>query len=167
MAVVGSRKLRPENEAFARQAGRLAAEEGLVLVSGGAVGADTFAQNACLDAGGSCIVFVPDELIGHPIRERMLFISTEGYDLPFSAYRALSRNALIHMQGEKTLAAQCTFGSGGTWQGCVENLRHGWSDVFIFDDGSEGAAALAENGATPISSLTGIRALENRQLSLF
>ena len=167
VAVVGSRKLNPENEAFAKEAGRLAAEEGLVLVSGGANGADLTAQNACLEAGGSCVIFVADRLTRYPGHDRVLYVSADGFDLPFSTPRALARNHLIHMQGDKVLAAQCTFGSGGTWQGCLENLRHGWSDLFVYEDGSAGAKALAEQGATPVHRLNHIRDLQNTQVSLF
>ena len=167
VAVVGSRQLAPENEAFAKAAGRQSAAEGLVLVSGNAIGADQTAQNACLDAGGSCVVFVADRLMDHSPRDRVLYLSEHGYDLPFTAPRALHRNGLIHAQGDRTIAVQCTFGKGGTWEGCLDNLRHGWSDLFVFDDGTPGTCALMEQGATGISRLTSISSLQKAQLSLF
>lgn len=167
IAVVGSRKLDPENEAFARQAGRLAAENRLVLVSGGAAGADRAAQEACLEAGGSCVIVVADRLEQHPAHPRVLYLSADGYDLPFTNYRALNRNPWIHMLGDRTLAAQCTYGTGGTWQGCLDNLKHGWSDLFVFDDGSNGTNALKERGAVGITALSSLDALKKEQLSLF
>ena len=167
VAVVGSRNLRPRNEAFAAQAGRLAAEENLVLISGGAHGADLTAQNACLAAGGSCVVVLPDRLADRKPERNVLYLSADGYELPFSAPRALYRNTLIHMLGEKTLAAQCTYGSGGTWQGCMENLKHGWSDLYIFDDGSQGSCAVIERGATSVAELHSIRALQPSQITLY
>lgn len=167
LAVIGSRKLMPENEVFARRAGQLAAQAQVVLVSGGAQGADQTAQNACLEAGGSCIVFLPDPLPEHPAGKNTLFLSADGFDLPFSSHRALSRNHLIHMQGDRTLAVQCTYGSGGTWQGCLENLKHGWSDLFVFADGSAGAAALEERGATAIHHLHTLSDLQKTQTTFF
>ena len=167
VAVVGSRTLLPENESFAKSAGRQAAEEGLVLVSGNAHGADQTAQNACLDAGGSCIVFVADRLTDHRPHPRILYLSEDGYDLPFSPARALHRNGLIHMQGDKTIAAQCTYGKGGTWEGCMDNLKHSWSPLFVFDDGSPGTTALMERGASGIRQITTIAALIPPQLTLF
>ena len=167
IAVVGSRKLHPENEAFARQAGRLAAKAGLVLISGGATGADRAAQEACLEAGGSCVIVVADRLDQHPAHPRVLYLSADGYDLPFTNYRALNRNPWIHMLGNRTLAAQCTYGTGGTWQGCLDNLKHGWSDLFVFDDGSDGTIALKERGAIGITDLPSLDALKKEQLSLF
>ena len=165
VAVVGSRKLLPENEAFARSVGRMAAGEGLVLVSGNAPGADQTAQNACLEAGGACIVFAADRLMDHVPHPRILYISEDGYDLPFSPARALHRNALIHIQGDRAIAVQCTYGSGGTWQGCLENLRKNWSSLFVFDDGSPAMHTLIEQGAAGVTSLTCIRDLRPMQAS--
>ena len=167
VAVIGSRQLHPENEAFARSAGRLAAEEGMVLVSGNAIGADRTAQNACLEAGGSCIVFIADQLEDRPAHPRILYISEDGYDLPFFPARALHRNSLIHIQGDKTIAAQCTYGKGGTWEGCLDNLKHGWSPLFVFDDGSKGSQSLIEQGATAVKELLSIQTLQTPQLSIF
>lgn len=167
MAVVGSRKLRPENEAFARKAGRLAAENGHVLVSGGAEGADLAAQEACLEAGGSCVIFPADALSAHPAHPNILYIGTDGYDIPFSAPRALFRNRLIHILGRKVFAAQCTYGSGGTWQGCLENLKHSWSELYVFDDGTPAMTALMEQGAAGFTQFHTLHDCTPTQFSLF
>lgn len=164
IALVGSRALLEPGRQFARRVGALAAREGYVLVSGGAAGADTEAQEACLAAGGSVIVCTPGPLTGLPTRERVLYLSESGWTLPFSAVRALSRNRLIHAMGEKTLVAQTGFGSGGTWNGTLENLRHGWSPVFVHADGSEGASALIARGAEPVRELHTLEALCAAQL---
>lgn len=167
VALVGSRALRPENEAFAKAAGRWAAEQGLVLVSGGAAGADQAAQRACEEAGGSCVIFVADDLRRHEASERVLYISADGYDLPFSNYRALARNHLIHMQADRVLVAQCRSGSGGTWQGCMENLKRGWSEIFVYEDDSEDAAALLAYGATAVAEPADLEKLGLSQQRLF
>lgn len=167
VAVIGSRQLHEANHAFARQAGHLAACEQLVLVSGNAPGADQTAQQGCLDRGGKCAVFVADRLLDHPAQDNILYISEDGYDLPFSPARALHRNRLIHIQGERTIAVQCTYGKGGTWEGCLDNLKHHWSDLYVFDDGSEGCQALIDRGATRICKLETILGLQQAQTSLF
>ena len=164
ISVVGSRQLLPQNRQFAEAAGRAIAREGFTLCSGGAEGADTAAQEAALAAGGSVIVFVPDALTEHPPRERVLYLSETGFLLPFSASRALSRNRLIHAMGEKTLVAQCRYGTGGTWRGTTQNLRQGYSPVFVFADGSKGADALMEQGAIPTGIPESIEALQELQL---
>lgn len=147
IAVVGSRELKPENLAFAMEAGRQAARQDHVLISGNARGADRVAQESCLAHGGRVISVVADLLEDKPAEENILYLSEDGFDLPFSPQRALSRNRVIHSLGELTLVAQCTLEKGGTWNGTVQNLRHDWSPVFCYGDGSEAAMALHSRGA--------------------
>jgi len=156
ISLVGSRELEWANRQFAMEAGRQVARQGYVLVSGNAKGADRTAQEACLDAGGSVISVVADELAEKPLKERMLYLSEDGFDLAFSAQRALSRNRVIHAFGELTLVAQSHMGTGGTWDGTVKNLRFGWSPVFCFDDGSEGIRMLEQMGADVVG-MDGLR----------
>ena len=147
IALVGSRELREPNRDFARQVGREAALRGLTLISGNARGADRTAQQACLEAGGRVISIVADELSRHPLVRNVLYLSEDGFDEPFSAQRALSRNRCIHAMGQMVFVAQADFGKGGTWDGTMKNLRFGWSSVVCFQDGSSAAAALEQQGA--------------------
>lgn len=169
IALVGSRDLHPSNRDFAEEAGRQAALQGYTLISGNARGADLAAQEACLKAGGSVISIVADALATHRQRERLLFLSESGYDEGFSARRALSRNRCIHALGNITFVAQVTLNHGGTWDGTTKNLRHGWSPVCCFRDGSDASLALSQMGATLITAaqLTNIPAMEETELSLF
>jgi predicted Rossmann fold nucleotide-binding protein DprA/Smf involved in DNA uptake len=173
VALVGSRKLEATGRAFAQRVGRLAAEEHLTLISGGAAGADTAAQNACLTHGGCVLSFVADALWSRAAEARpdLLLVSEQGYGEPFSIPRAYSRNRLIHAMGHAALVAQSDYGTGGTWNGTLENLKKGWSPVFVCDDGSRGTAGLVERGATPLPT-DGPQNLRNlqpksAQLSLF
>ena len=150
VALVGSRDLRPQNEAFARQVGLQAATQGLNLISGNARGADKTAQNAALAANGSVISILADKLTDHVPTRNVLYLSEEGFDLEFSAQRALSRNRCIHTLGLSAIAAQCSLRSGGTWDGSVKNLRFGWSPLYVFDDGSESADLLEQMGAVKL-----------------
>lgn len=151
IALVGSRNPEEENRTFAHQVGVLAAKRGLTLVSGNARGADRIAQEACLEAGGRVISVVADQLCVHPERENLLYLSEDGYADAFSAQRALSRNRCIHALGSITFVAQSALGKGGTWHGTVSNLRHGWSEVFCFRDGSAASADLERMGASLIT----------------
>lgn len=151
VSLVGSRDLREENADFAWEAGVQAARQGFVLVSGNARGADRTAQEACLAAGGKVICVVADTLADHTERENVLYLSEEGFDLGFSAARALSRNRIIHSLSERTLVAQCTYGKGGTWNGTIRNLQKTLSRVFCFDDGSEASRELCQRGAEQIT----------------
>ena len=150
VALVGSREVTASGRAFARRVGELAAREGFVLVSGNARGADQCAQEACLGAGGAVIAVLPDSLTEHaPESDRILYLCRDGWHLPMAPYRALARNRLIHALGEKTLAAQSRL-TGGTWSGSEENLRRGWSPLFVNESGGPGCAQLITLGATPV-----------------
>lgn len=164
ISVVGSRELTADGQLFAETAGRLIAGSGFALCSGGAAGADTAAQTACLCAGGSAVIFPAGRVLDCADHDRVLYLSEQAYDLPFSAPRALARNHLIHALGEKTLVAQCRCGIGGTWDGAAENLRRGWSPIFVHDDNTEGAQALIARGAVPVRTLSDLDSLRPAQL---
>ena len=147
ISAVGCRSLNPENRAFAREIGAQAARQGYVLVSGNAVGADQAAQESCLSGGGQVISVVPDALHSYLERPNVLYLSEEDYDASFSTLRALRRNRVIHALGVAVAVAQCRPGNGGTWSGTNMNLQNHWTPVYMFRDGSEGAAALNRQGA--------------------
>ena len=169
IALVGSRELLPENREFAKEVGCQAARQGYVLVSGNARGADKTAQEACLAAGGRVISVVADRLESHSIREKVLYLSEDGFDQDFTAQRAISRNRVIHALADKTFVAQCGYQMGGTWDGSVKNLRFGWSALYCFEDGSPAQRLLQEMGANPVdvAALSNISNLKNRNISLF
>ncbi|MBE6980400.1 MAG: hypothetical protein E7431_08550 [Ruminococcaceae bacterium] len=146
VSLVGSRELREDNWHFAAEAGRQAAQQGYVLVSGNARGADRTAQESCLAAGGKVICVVADELWKQPLRENVLYLSENDYEEGFSAQRALSRNRVIHALGIVTFVAQSSLHSGGTWDGTVKNLQNAWSPVYGFRDGSTAMEELSRMG---------------------
>jgi len=152
VAVIGSRELRKENQSFAEEAGGQIASQGYVLVSGNARGADRTAQDACLEAGGKVISVVADSLQKQPLVRNTLYLSLDDFEAAFSPQRALHRNHVIHTMASLTIAAQCTLGKGGTWDGILSNLKHGWNPVCIFDDGSDAAAELQNRGVQTITA---------------
>ena len=169
ISLVGSRSLSDENMNFAVEVGRQAALQGFTLVSGNASGADTAAQEACLSAGGAVISVVADALHSQLERKNVLYISEEDFDEPFSPFRALRRNRVIHSLGYITFVAQCALEKGGTWNGTVKNLSSGWSKVFCFDDGSPAMRELEMRGAELIcmDQLCDMQQLINQKVSLF
>lgn len=169
IALVGSRELEEKNRCFAEEAGRQAALQGYVLVSGNAKGADRQAQEACLKAGGQVISVVADELAEKPMIPGVLWLSEDGFDQDFSTPRALSRNRVIHSLGAVTLIAQCSLGKGGTWDGTIKNLHHGYSPVYCYADSSAAAAELVQRGAMPVTmaQLGDFGALQKKQQNLF
>ena len=169
ITLVGSRELAFDNRCFAAEAGYQAAKQGYVLVSGNAKGADRTAQDACLLEGGGVISVVADELETKFPRENTLYLSEVGFDLPFTPQRALSRKRVIHCLGSGVLVAQCSNGTGGTWDGTVKNLRFGWCRVCCYDDGSEGISRLVQMGAEAVGleDLQKLSALEGEINTLF
>lgn len=169
IALVGSRDLREENLHFATEAGRQAAKQGYVLVSGNARGADRTAQDSCLENGGQVISIVADSLAKCKDTPGVLYLSEDGFDLSFSSIRALSRNRLIHSMGLLTLVAQCSNGRGGSWTGTVQNLRHNWSPVFCFQDGSDAMREQIQMGANAVDifDLSDFSALQKQNITLF
>lgn len=149
VSLVGSRRLSAQGSAFAAHVGRLAAQEGFVLVSGNAYGADQTAQNACLAAGGSVICVLADSLAAHRPAQNVLCICEDGWQLDFSSHRALRRNRIIHALGRLSFVAQTDYHKGGTWGGSVHALKIGLK-VCVRDDGSPGADALIQLGARPL-----------------
>ena len=125
----------------------------MTLISGNARGADTEAQEACLDAGGKVISVVADRLENYPLRRNVLYVTEDGYDLDFTTQRALSRNRVIHAMGSAVFIAQTHYGHGGTWDGTVKNLKGKWSPVFCMDDGSKGVREMLQMGAKSITAI--------------
>lgn len=179
ISLVGSRQLETSGERFAQQAGRAIGQQGFCYCSGGASGADTVGFQASQESGGCAVIFVADSLAEcrnrnlylEGLREnRVLLVSEGGPDERFSAQRALSRNRLIHAMGEKVLVAQSGYGTGGTWSGTMENLKAGWSPVFVNNAQPEnpGIKGLLERGGNPVSmdALSNLEALGAAQLSL-
>ena len=152
ISLVGSRELREENRKFAQQVGIQAAQQGHALASGNARGADNIAQAACLEAGGYVISVIADSLEEHCPSGRVLLLSEDDFDAPFTVQRALHRNRVIHALGVAVFIAQCTLLKGGTWDGSTQNLRRHWSDLYCFKDGSTASIELEQMGACLIGA---------------
>lgn len=169
ISLVGSRDAERENLIFAHAVGLAAARQNLTLVSGGAKGADTAGQFACRNAHGKVICVVPDELTAHQVYGKdMLYLCEDSFDLRFTFHRALSRNHIIHILGQVVFVAQCDT-HGGTWSGTSANLKHGWSPVYFYQEGSSAAGMLTALGATAVgfAELEDIVELFAGQTSLF
>jgi len=151
VSLVGSRELMEDNREFAREVGRQAALQGFTLISGNARGADREAQESCLSNGGNVISVVADRLQSQPLEKNILYLSEDGYDLGFSAARAISRNRVIHaLPTAGVFVAQCSLKTGGTWSGTEKNLQKGWSSVFCYADNSAAQMELCNRGAMAV-----------------
>lgn len=140
LAVVGSRDATPAALELAREAGAQAAEQGWVLVSGAARGADAESMRGAFDAGGAVLGVTPDGLERH-LRDASLrqafaegqatYVSPYRPDARFSVGAAMGRNKLIYGLARVALVVHTSSGSGGTWSGAIEALNHGWVPLYV------------------------------------
>ena len=168
IAVAGSRAILKETRDAAVRTGKMIAQEGMTLVSGGAAGVDAAAQNGALEAGGFAII-VPAMTDAQALskknvwqameRGQLLLLCDTLPDEPFSAQKALTRNHTIYAMGEKSLVVAAREGTGGSWRGAVDCLRGGFSPVYVWNGenaDTAGNRALCALGAKPYSLEAGL-----------
>ena len=167
LGVVGSRDVSPEGGEVARECARLAARRGIPLVSGGARGVDQTAMDAAFEAGGAVVGILAESLsrklkrpdVRRAVHEGSTVICTPySPDAAFSVGSAMGRNKLIYAQSALTLVVASDYGTGGTWSGATEALKHGYGEVAVWRGDGEGPgnAELEQRGALPVASLCDI-----------
>ena len=170
LGVVGSRDVSHEGGEVAKEVARLAARRGLPLVSGGARGVDQLAMDAAFEAGGAVVGILAESLsrkLKRPEVRRAVYdggtVMCTPYrpDAPFSAGNAMGRNKLIYAQATLTVVVASDDGTGGTWSGATEALKHGYGTVAVWRGAGEGPGneSLQQRGALPVSGLEDVEAL--------
>ena len=161
ISIVGARRATPYGIAAAKMAGRIAAECDLVVVSGGAMGCDSAAARAALDAGGETIVVSgcgADRI--YPRTSRDVFegavehggavISLEPWGSPPRRYAFPKRNRVIAALSEATFVVEAGLRSGtmGTASVAAELGRRLYAvPGSIFSPESAGTNRLIADGA--------------------
>jgi len=154
VAVVGSRKAPKKILEYAYKLGNKIANDGYTLVSGGAKGIDEVAMMGALEAGGTAIGILPDNLLKasllsqyrHALMNNELVLISAYYpESPFSVTNALENNKYIYTQSLSTIVAHSEI-KGGTWSGANEALKKEYTSVWVTLI-SEGNKKLAERGA--------------------
>jgi predicted Rossmann fold nucleotide-binding protein DprA/Smf involved in DNA uptake len=165
IAVVGSRDIDEDGEAFARALGSVAAQIDAITVSGGARGADRAAINGALEQGGTGIAILPGALeqvaMSRAYRQaisegRFTVISPFHPRAKFTVGNAMHRNRLIYCLADVGIVVDSAEGSGGTWSGATETLKYRWVPVAAREtvQQSNGNTALLAKGAVPITPET-------------
>jgi predicted Rossmann fold nucleotide-binding protein DprA/Smf involved in DNA uptake len=161
LAVVGSRHLDAPGERAATSLGNACGITGQILYSGGAKGVDTISMNAALEARGSAVAILADNL-EKTIRAYRASPSFTGGDLclaspyipdsGFTVGAAMGRNRLIYTLADFAVVVASDAEAGGTWAGATEALRHQWVPVFVLEypGMSEGNRLLLQRGALPL-----------------
>ena len=164
LAVVGARRATPYGRSAAKRFASIAAERGIVIVSGGARGCDAVAHEAALAAGcptvaflgGGCNQLYPAENAG--LFQRIVdgggaVVSEQPWDFMPLPYTFRERNRLIAGLARATLIVEAGLPSG-TFSTADEALAAG-REVWVVpgaitSENSRGANRLLYQGALPI-----------------
>lgn len=165
ISIVGARRATPYGLAVAQMAGRVAAECGITVVSGGAMGCDRAAGMAALSAGGRTVVVSgcgADEV--YPASSRDVFegavarggavISVERWGTGPRRWAFPKRNALIAALSQVLLVSEAGLRSGtmSTADTAAELGRTVYAvPGSIFSPGSAGTNRLIAEGARVIA----------------
>jgi predicted Rossmann fold nucleotide-binding protein DprA/Smf involved in DNA uptake len=164
VAVVGSRDASEQALAMARELGARLANEGTVVVSGGARGVDRASMEGAMSGGGAAVAFLAEGLVRETqqrdLREliaegRLALITPFAPDARFAVWQAMARNKLIYCGADAAVVVAALEGTGGTWSGAHEALQHRWVPVWVWDGPAapSGNAALIEAGASPLGAV--------------
>lgn len=158
LAVVGSRHPTGDDLEVAASLGEAAVANAHSVVSGGARGVDEAAMLASLDVEGTAVGVLADNLQrsatspkwrGALERGDLALITPFAPDVPFHAGNAMGRNRYIYCLASAAAVVASKQNAGGTWNGAVENLKHGWAPLWVHENRApdSGNAALVAQGA--------------------
>lgn len=161
LAVVGSRDADEQSLDFTRSVGRLAAAARVTIISGGAKGVDRAAMQGALEAGGTAVGVLAEQLIRmavapdcrEPIREeRLTLVSLVDPAARFHVGNAMQRNKIIYGLADAGLVVSSDVNKGGTWAGAIEQLQRFKSCPIYVRSGAaapDGNRELQNRGALP------------------
>lgn len=158
LGMVGSRQIEPAVHRFCADVAREAVRLGLGVASGGADGCDISSLRAASAGGGRTLVLLPYglELFDSPVEPGALILSACAPDEPFSAARAMERNALIYAAGSHAFIGHSRFREGGTWTGATEAIRRRLTQTIVRKDEDAAHRALVSLGAFELESPEGL-----------
>ncbi|MCB2287636.1 DNA-processing protein DprA [Clostridium algidicarnis] len=140
IGVVGSRNIDSDGLNFTQRIGEKIVSENYSLVSGGAKGVDSVAQDAVLKNNGKVVAFIADSMISKikkkEIREaitkgNLLLMSAINPKSGFTVYGAMDRNKYIYGLSKLTIVVASDYNKGGTWAGATENLKNSWVPLLV------------------------------------
>lgn len=157
VGIVGSRDADESAISFTQQLARACVRDGLNVVSGGARGVDSVAQETALVEGGQVISVLSNGLATAIrnktnreaiLKKQLLLVSPYHPQARFSVGAAMGRNKLIYTLSHFTVAISAIEGKGGTWSGAIENIKHNWVPLFVrnAEDIPDGNRALIRQG---------------------
>lgn len=162
IGVVGSRDIDEVGLNFTKKISKKIVSENYSLVSGGAKGVDSIAQDETLKSDGKVVAVLADSMIQKikkkEIREaimnrKLLVMSEINPNARFTVYHAMNRNKYIYALSDFAVVVSSDFNKGGTWAGATENIKNSWVPTLVrIDDKSpKGNKELEKLGAIKIS----------------
>ena len=164
LAVIGARKATPYGIACTRRFARIAAEQGVTIISGGAIGCDGEAHRAAIEGGaptvvvmgGGCDFVYPArhfDLFQQVVDKGGIVISEREWEFPALPYCFRERNRIIAALAQATLIVEAGLPSG-TFSTADDALEIG-RDVLVVPGAitsktSAGSNRLLYQGATPV-----------------
>ena len=164
LAIVGSRNIDERLQEVAAAIGRRAAAAGHLIVSGGAKGSDRWGMAGALAAGREAVGVLHGDLLKDAgnrqsrqyIEDGLLCLAAHVHpSTGFVTGNAMARNRYIHALANATVVVAATAGSGGTWQGSIDNLQRHFSPLLVWSGpgAPPGNAALIDQGAFPLADI--------------
>ena len=162
MAFVGSRDITDDAAEALKKVVRECTKSGMMIISGGARGADQIAMQEAISYGGKAIGVFPCDLLKASLDTTYRDAIAEGQTLLLSAFDpelrpynygqvAMERNKYIYGMADACFVAQSGIGKkSGTWNGAEEELKNEKANpVFVYmgNPPSEGCVALGKKGA--------------------
>lgn len=164
LSIIGARRSTPYGLAIAEMAGRVAAQCGLTVVSGGAMGCDRAALRAALDEGGRVVVVsgvgadrvypsTSRDVFEDAVTHRGSVISIERWGTGPSTWTFPKRNRVIAALGQALMVCEAGVPSGtfSTANAAVELGRSVYAAPgSVFSPSSRGTNMLISQGASVI-----------------
>lgn len=173
VSIVGSRNVDDVGLNFTTTISKKCTVEGFNIVSGGAKGVDSVAQDTALQSGGKVVSFISDGLMQKikrkEIRENitkgnLLMMSAVNPKSGFKVYSAMDRNKYIYALSNYAIVVSSDYNKGGTWTGAMENFDKKWVPMFVRKDNNIpiGNKEFIKKGVNPIE----IDMFEDRDMSI-
>ena len=180
LAVVGARRATPYGLAAAAMAGRIAAESGVTVVSGVAMGCDVAATRSALDAGGRTIVVSgvgadqvypksSRDVYERAVRQGGAVVSLMPWGAQPQVWAFPKRNVIIAALSSAIVVSEAgqRSGTSSTAMAGIDLGREVYAiPGSIFSPESRGSNNLIRDGATIISSEEDLETLVSREFGV-
>jgi len=156
LAIVGSRNIGNDDNKFTQGIAEKLALDGFNIISGGAKGVDEISMLSSLEAEGTAVGVLSNGLLSAAIsgkwrkyikNNQLLLLSTFYPEAGFNVGNAMARNKYIYCMSDAALVVHSGT-KGGTWTGALENLKKGYSLLWVKknNDTNAGNGHIVEKG---------------------